>query len=171
MRETWTERVRERERDRENAWKRSFDSTTFSLENNFYSTSFSIRFGRWFGNLIDGYQKQKISNQITQSKRKENKMKKKKSKSIRYEMSLTFGIAVILRGTTAFRSISLRSELRSPWRLRNSEFRSRVNGFESVKSNIEGASALPTWNQIEKFFIQSQIELRSAGKWTQFKSN
>lgn len=111
--------------------------------------------------------------QIKSPNRNEKKIKwkKKKSKSIRYEMSLTFGIAVILRGTTAFRSISLRSELRSPWRLRNSEFRSRVNGFESVKSNIEGASARPTWNQIEKNIIQSQIELRSAGKWTQFRSN
>lgn len=47
-------------------------------------------------------------------------------------------------GRAVFRSMSLRMELRSPCRFRNSELRSRDNGFDSVKSSMDGPRARPT---------------------------
>lgn len=44
------------------------------------------------------------------------------------------------------RSTSFLRELRSPCKLRNSEFRNRDNGFESVRSKIDGPNARPTYD-------------------------
>lgn len=42
-----------RDKQREGRTRFSGDSTTFSFENNFDSSSFSIELGHWFGSLID----------------------------------------------------------------------------------------------------------------------
>lgn len=48
-------------------------------------------------------------------------------------------------------STSLRNELRRPCRFLNSEFGSRDNGFEPVRSKIDGPSAFPTYQKHVKF--------------------
>ena len=62
-------------------------------------------------------------------------------------MALPPPTLLVTRAFDEPRSISMRSVLRRPCSVRNSELGSREVGFELVRSRIEGPRARPTWSE------------------------